>query len=208
MSAVERPADAPPMGRGPAPAPAADARRTPGEGGIWVFILADMTVFALMFGALVLLQADDPARYELGQDHLHVEIGVANTIVLLGSSLAVALAVRHARAGALRPARRLFGVAFGCALLFWTLKLFEYASLGGDGVSARENEFFLYYFSFTGVHLLHVTLGLAALGGVIRLTRRPALTDHERSLVETGASYWHMVDLLWIVLFALLYLYG
>jgi nitric oxide reductase NorE protein len=208
VSAVERPVEPAAAVRPAEPEPAADARRTPGEGGIWVFILADMTVFALMFGALVLLQADDPARYELGQDHLHVGVGVANTIVLLGSSLAVALAVRHARAGALAPARRLFSVAFGCALLFWALKLYEYTSLGGDGVSARENEFFLYYFSFTGVHLLHVTLGLAGLAGVIRLTRRPVLSDHERSLVETGASYWHMVDLLWIVLFALLYLYG
>lgn len=185
-------------------------RRNPGEGGVWFFILGDMCAFALMFGILVRLQAQHSGLYEAGQSELHVEFGVANTVVLLVSSLAVALGVRAARGPDPRTATRFFLFSIGCAVLFAAFKVVEWSDLASSDASAHDSEFFLYYFTFTGLHLLHVVIGVACLYGVIRVTRgrTEPLEPGRVSLVESGASYWHMVDLLWVVLFALLYLLG
>lgn len=184
-------------------------RRIPGQAGVWVFILGDMVAFALMFGVLVVTQGDDPGLYEASQGELHVAVGAVNTAILLTSSLLIALAVRAARGPRPADAVRYVAGTVACALAFAAAKVYEYADLGSSGISARTNDFFLYYFTFTGIHLMHVAIGLAVLVGVLRLVRRPTpLSDREVTLVETGTSYWHMVDLLWIVLFALLYLLG
>lgn len=185
-------------------------RRIPGEAGVWLFILGDMVAFALMFGVLVWTEADDPALYAAGQSELTIAIGVVNTLILLTSSLVVALAVRAARGPQAARAAPLLAGAMGCAVAFATLKAVEYIALASDDVTGRSGDFFTYYFTFTGIHLLHVTIGLVVLTAVRRMVRRSrgALDGHEMSLVESGASYWHMVDLLWIVLFALLYLHG
>lgn len=186
------------------------ARRIPGEVGVWLFVLADMCAFALMFGVLVHVQGEDAALYEASQSELTLGIGVANTLILLTSSLVVALGVRAARGPRPAEAARFFTVAIACALSFATLKAVEYADLAAADVSARESDFFLYYFTFTGIHLLHVAVGLCVLVFVTRAVRRATapLDARGTSFVESGASYWHMVDLLWIVLFSLLYLFG
>ncbi|HYF26232.1 MAG TPA: cytochrome c oxidase subunit 3 [Baekduia sp.] len=190
-------------------APAAErGRRIPGEAGVWVFILGDMLVFAVLFGVLVATQADDPALYERSQNELHVGLGALNTAWLLTSSLAVALGVRAARAQDGGAAARLFLAAVGCAIAFIAFKAVEYADLLGAGHGARENDFFQYFYCATGLHLLHVAIGIGVLGAAIRLVRRPPLSSRDLGAVESCTSYWHMVDLLWIVLFALLYLLG
>ena len=186
-------------------APAA-ARRTPGEGGVWVFVLGDMCVFAAVFGVLLWQRGQDPAMYAAGQAELHVGLGALNTVVLLTSSLLVALGVRAARAGDHRTAPRLLAGAAGCAVAFAALKAVEYTDLATSGHGPGTTTFFASYFTFTGLHLLHVAFGLAVLLGVVRIARRPGLDDHDVTMLESGTSYWHMVDLLWLVLFALLYL--
>ncbi len=183
-------------------------RRVPGEVGVWIFILGDMVAFAVMFGILVWVQGNDPALYEASQSELHVGLGVLNTILLLSSSLAVALGVRATRGPDPARAARFFAVAIGCAVAFAACKVFEYTDLGTSGVSARTSDFFLYYFTFTGIHLLHVAIGVVVLAGVMRIARRGVPTERDGTMVESGTSYWHMVDLLWIALFALLYLFG
>lgn len=183
-------------------------RRMPGEAGIWLFILGDMVVFAVVFGVLVHSRGQDPAAYELGQGQLHIGLGIVNTVLLLTSSLLVAAGVRVSRGPDARRARPFLLGAIGCALAFAALKAVEYTDLASSGHGPATSEFSQLFFTFTGLHLLHVAIGLAVLGGVVRLVRRPALGEHDAMMLETGASYWHMVDLLWIVLFALLYLLG
>ena len=183
-------------------------RRVPGEPGIWLFVLGDMVAFAVMFGVLVATQTEDPALYESSQAQLHIGIGVLNTVVLITSSLLVALGVRAARGSVPERARPLFAGAIACALTFVALKAVEYGDLLAADSGPRANDFFLYFFAFTGLHLLHVLIGIAVLSGVVRIVARPRMTPRDRTMVESGASYWHMVDLLWLVLFALLYLLG
>lgn len=185
-----------------------DGEHMPGEAGIWVFVLGDMVVFAVCFAVLALVHAQDPAGYAASQDVLHLWLGVANTVVLVTSSLTMALAVHAARAGRPRRAASLVLATMAGAVVFVAVKAVEYTDLVAAGHTARSSDFFLYYFCFTGLHLLHVVIGLAVLGGVLRIVRRPAPSRHELGLVESGAGYWHMVDLLWLVLFGLLYTLG
>jgi nitric oxide reductase NorE protein len=182
--------------------------RIPGEAGIWVFVLGDMLVFAVCFVVLAATYARDHAAYAADQQTLHLGLGIVNTVVLVTSSLTMALAVRAARLARPRAAVRLVVATMAGAVVFVAVKAVEYTDLVAGGHTARSDDFFLYYFTFTGLHLLHVVIGLCVLGGVLRIVRRPALGRSELSLVESGASYWHMVDLLWLVLFGLLYTLG
>jgi nitric oxide reductase NorE protein len=191
-----------------APARAARARHVPGEAGVWVFVLGDMLAFAVVFAVLVFQQRQDPAAYAAGQDALHVGLGIVNTVVLLTSSLAVAAGVRATRGAAPQRAVACFRAAIASGLLFIAVKAVEWTDLATSGHGLRAGTFETYFFAFTGLHLLHVLVGLAVLSGVTRIARRPVLGTHDRMLLESGTSYWHMVDLLWIVLFALLYLLG
>jgi nitric oxide reductase NorE protein len=152
-------------------------------------------------------------RYYRGQDHdlflhsqarLNLDIGAKNTIVLLTSSLFVALGTSAARAGKRPNALRLFVAALVCGALFPLLKLSEYVPEITSGVTPGVNLFFMYYFVMTGLHLCHVLLGLVVLSFVIRNVRGSG--PLKLSFLETGATYWHMVDVLWLILFALLYL--
>ena len=135
---------------------------------------------------------------------LNVDIGAINTVVLLTSSLFVALGTAAARAGNIAAGLRGFwiGLAFGAA--FPLLKMFEWIPEISAGLTPGKNLFFMYYYVMTGMHLCHVALGLVIMCFVIRNLKTS--TTPKISLVETGATYWHMVDILWLVLFALLYL--
>ncbi|WP_354698902.1 Cytochrome bo(3) ubiquinol oxidase subunit 3 [Paraconexibacter sp. AEG42_29] len=189
--------------------PSARARRSPGEVGIWVFVIGDMIVFAVFFAVIVVLAAEQPDLVRESQARLSVTSGALNTILLLTSSVLVALAVRAARepgaAHHLR-ARKLFGFALACGLGFAVIKAAEYGTKIDAGLVPATNDFFAYFYVFTAIHLLHVTAGIGVLVWLMRLSGRPALTAKDRMLIESGASYWHMVDLLWVVLFPLLYL--
>ena len=95
--------------------------------------------------------------------------------------------------------------AICCALLFITLKGFEWSQLLRAGLDPSTNHFFTYYFAITGLHLLHLCLGLGGLLFLRRVIRRATSEQRDTLIVEAGASYWHMVDLLWVVIFPLVY---
>lgn len=181
-------------------------RRIPGEEGIWVFVLGDMTVFALFFATFMYSRGKNPQAFAAGHADLHVALGTVNTVLLLSSSLMVAIGVQRVLGGRHRDATRLFTGALGCGAGFVAVKAIEWTQLFRAGKGVGSGEYFSYYFVFTGIHLLHVLIGLAILGRLVLLTRRPALEGKQRQLCETGGIFWHMVDLLWVVLFALFYL--
>lgn len=180
----------------------------PGEVGIWVFIFGDMLAFALFFAVFVVERGGDPALFEESRQSLGVGFAVVNTVLLLTSSLFVAMAVGALRTGARHLAPRLLALAFACGLAFVASKGLEYSDKLAAGITPATNDFFMFFFMLTGIHLLHVIIGLVVLGYLWRLVRRTRERSDDIRHVETGASYWHMVDLLWIVLFPLLYLMG
>jgi len=185
-------------------------KHLPGEPGVWVFIFGDMTVFTVFFATYLYYRGQQTAVFDESQHRLAQGLGVAYTAILLCSSLAVCAgtrAVRLRRHGeANQSGSRPFIIALACGVLFVMLKGWEYSQKISAGITPQTNEFFMYYFVLTGVHLVHLILGLAVLIGLARLASRPTLTDRQYMVLEGGACFWHMVDLLWIVIFALLYL--
>jgi len=146
----------------------------------------------------------EQAVFLASQRHLSLASGVVNTLVLLASSRFVALAVAAAKAGDDRRARQLMYGGGLCGIAFLLVKAHEWYSLVSAGLTVQRNNFYMFYYAFTGVHLFHVLMGLVVLGVMLAELRRPA--GRRTWLIEAGAIYWHMVDLLWIILFALLYL--
>jgi nitric oxide reductase NorE protein len=180
--------------------------RVPGEEGIWVFVLGDMTVFALFFATFMYSRGKNHAVFMRDHAELHLALGTVNTVLLLTSSLLVVLAVQRILAGRRADAWRLIAAALSCGAGFVAVKVVEWTQLFASRKGVGSGEFFSYYFMFTGIHLMHVLIGLAVLSRLIVVVRQTELSDRHARLCETGGIFWHMVDLLWVVLFALFYL--
>ncbi len=181
------------------------ARHLPGEEGVWVFILGDMMVFALFFLTFVYYRVDNIPLYSEAQELLNRKLGLLNTMLLLTSSLFVAQAVRVARTGG-RQTPMLLGGAIVCGLGFVVVKIVEWGDKISHGITLNTNEFFIFYFMFTGIHLAHVLIGLSVLTWLLVRSRRQQPDPGFLNTLEGGGAFWHLVDLLWVVLFALLYL--
>lgn len=178
-------------------------RRLPGDADMWVMVLGDLFFFGCYFVTYMVFRALHTDDFTAAQEHLHVGIGVANTVVLLTSSLFAALAVLAVREGRSGAAQRLLLATCGCGLLFALVKAFEWHAALANGHTIAD-QFFGFYFVLTGVHLVHVAFGLVFLGVAVRGLRS---TDRPRpEHAEQGALFWHMVDLLWVVIFAMFYL--
>lgn len=177
--------------------------RLPGDVDMWVMVLGDLFIFGCYFVTYMVFRAMSTEEFTAAQQHLNVGIGVINTVVLLTSSLFAALAVIAVREGSVRNARRLLMATGACGVLFTLIKTYEWQAAIGQGHTIT-NEFFGFYFVLTGVHLVHLALGLLILGIAVRELRAP----HRRrpTIVEQSVLFWHMIDLLWVVIFALLYL--
>jgi nitric oxide reductase NorE protein len=165
---------------------------------IWVLIFSELVAFGLFLGAFVVARAIHPAVFSAGQAALDSNLAGLNTLVLVTSGWTAARATKSVRAGEKRASRRWLLVAMAIGGVFIAIKLAEYAEEIGRGIGLETSPFFTLYFLLTGFHLLHVCLGIVILAVVCRRA--------EISGVETGAAFWHMVDLVWIVMFPILYL--
>lgn len=189
-----------------APPGARDDRRVPAEPGVWIFLFGDMLVFGAFFATFMYQRSLAPELFDESRKTLSIAIGLTNTIVLLTSSLLVVTAIRAIRSSEPRVARWLLSGALLCGLSFFGFKAVEYATLVGEGHTPDANAFYLYYFILTGLHLFHVLIGIVVLVLLLAQSRRVELSATQISVVEGGGCFWHLVDLLWIVLFPLLYL--
>jgi nitric oxide reductase NorE protein len=178
----------------------------PGEAGLWIFILGDMSLFAAILIVFLWERRSDPVVFEESAHQLIQPIGAANTLVLVLSSYLVVRAVFAHRGGRYPQAIRLVAAAVGCAAVFAGLKAFEYYSEISSGHTPSSGTFFTFYFVLTGLHLLHVIIGTALLLAWQAMLRRRRSWTGSQKVAEGIASYWHMVDLLWVAIFTLVYL--
>jgi nitric oxide reductase NorE protein len=182
-------------------------RHLPGEAGIWVFIFGDILVFSLFFSTYLYYRRQDLALFVSSQARLDQGLGVLNTLLMLSSSWFVATAVQTARRqGRNRTTPWCLALAFLCGAGFVVVKYFEYGAKIRAGFTLNSNDFYMYYYMFTGIHLLHVLIGMGVLLYLQRLASAASYGDQTLRNLESGGSFWHVVDLLWIVLFALFYL--
>ncbi len=178
-------------------------RFVPGQPDMWVFVLFETLIFTAYFGFYLFYRARNSELFLHSQAQLDLRIGVFNTLILLLSSWSVARCVQSSRAGAYRAALRDVLITAALAAVFLFFKVFEWVRLVRMGSGLDSNDFFAYYFFLTGIHFVHLLIGFVALGVVVYQLRSPARRSQE--LVETCATYWHTVDFLWVLIFALLY---
>jgi nitric oxide reductase NorE protein len=181
-------------------------RRLPGVDGVWVFIGADSVIFAILFLSFMQDRLHNPAMFEASRHTLNMNLGGIDTIILLTSSWAVALAVQALKRDLVdRVPRYLLGAVL-TGVLFMVSKSVEYFEKFADGITPATNAFYMWYFTLTGIHLIHVVFGTSLLTYLWINSRRGTYSSSNRVVPECVASYWHLVDLLWIVIFPLLYL--
>ncbi len=178
----------------------------PAEIGVWLFIFADMCIFAMYFGVFVWEKKLNPALFAEGQATLSAEFGGLNTVVLLISSFFAAKAVHSARMLNIDAYRRFIKFTMLCGFAFLCVKFLEYRDKFSAGFDIATNEFYRNYFAFTGFHLLHVILGLSLLTWLLFSVKTIEQLKGNIQTSEGVGLYWHMVDLLWVVLFSLIYL--
>jgi len=189
----------------PVSAAAPDQPRLPGDLAIWVFILAEMLVFAVFFAAYAFARAHDPEMFNLYQQTLNRHAGAINTLLLVTGSWFVVLAVQAAHRDDKAAIPRHIALGLLCGAGFLVIKVFEYAAKFGAGISLSTNTFYMFYISLTFFHFMHVILGMVILTVIWNQARQGAYGPGHCNGLETGAAYWHMVDLLWIILFPLVY---
>lgn len=174
--------------------------------GIWIFIALDCTSFGLFFLVFMAERMAQPALFDRSAALLDPALGLLNTMILITSSWLVALANQAGRRGDRVATRRRLAAALVVASGFGLVKGYEYAEKLRAGITVATDGFFTFYFALTGVHLLHYLIGLVVLGVMLAQARDPA--GGRMAWLDGGSLYWHMVDLLWVFLFALLYLLG
>jgi cytochrome c oxidase subunit III len=186
--------------------------------GMWLFLATEILLFTVLFTAYAVYRYLFPAAFDEASKFAHVAMGATNTVVLITSSLTVALAIYYARQGERRKTVALLAVTIAFGAAFMVLKGFEYhhhwvegqlpgkyyhfAGLSLPGVPM----YFTIYFLMTGLHGLHVLIGMGVLAWVAARAARGDFSREYSTPVEMGGLYWHLVDLIWIFLFPLLYL--
>ncbi|MET0049011.1 MAG: cytochrome c oxidase subunit 3 family protein [Sedimenticola sp.] len=182
-----------------------DRRYPPGDLAIWIFILAELSVFAIFFSAYAFTRMGNVELFNQYQQTLDTTAALWNTIFLITSSYFVVRGVAAIREGNAKLCEKWLWAAFAMGLLFIIIKSAEYAHHFGMGINLSTNTFYMFYLSLTFFHYMHVILGMVILAAVAVKARQGAYSAEEHTGVETGGSYWHMVDLVWLVLFPLVY---
>jgi nitric oxide reductase NorE protein len=177
----------------------------PGDLAIWIFILAEMLVFGVMFVVYAFSRAHQVALFNASQLTLNRPAGALNTLVLITSSYCVVRAVSAIRQNFSKECAHWLSGAVLLGAVFVGIKLFEFHEKYTAGITLDSNDFYMFYLALTSFHFMHVLMGMIILTFVIIKARRGGYGSHDYVGVETGASFWHMVDLLWIILFPLIY---
>jgi len=186
--------------------------------GMWAFLATEMLFFGSLILAYTLFRASYPAAFRAGAKEMEFGLGTINTAVLLVSSVCMALADRAVRAGRLKLGTGLLVATGVLGAVFLGIKGFEYHAKAVDhlipghdfrtGTSPQLQLFFFLYFAMTGLHALHMILGLGAVAWLVIRLRRGTLGPTNAEPLAAIGLYWHFVDCVWVLLYPLFYLPG
>lgn len=185
--------------------------------GIWVFLASEVLFFGGLFAGYAVARLLNGSEFIDAMRHTDIWYGTVNTAVLLTSSLTMAVAAQTAGAGYRSMARRCFVATAALGLLFLVLKGFEYHKDIVDGLApgaqfmlrpAAAQVFFSFYWVMTGLHAVHLVIGIVLVSRLAVLSARTAFPLQSSPQIEVTALYWHLVDVIWIILYPLLYLGG
>jgi cytochrome c oxidase subunit 3 len=176
--------------------------------GLWTFIATEVLLFGGLFTTFIVFRLRFPQMFHADFVHLNRVLGAVNTVVLICSSLTVALGIAAIRKGKQGLLRLYLSLTILLAAAFLVIKYFEWTEKFDHGLHPGTDIFFSLYFMMTGVHGLHVVAGMLVLGAMLVLAGRGKFSEHYHTPVELSGLYWHFVDLVWIYLFPLFYLMG
>ncbi len=198
----------------------ADTQFDANKMGIWLFLVTEILLFGGLFCAFAIFRSWYMPAFVEAHHHLDKVMGGTNTLVLITSSLTMALAVRAAQTNKKGQTVGLLAVTLLCAGIFLVIKYFEYSHKFHDGllpgkyftyahaVEPNQGIFFAIYFVMTGIHGVHVVIGMGLILWVLLRSMKGEFSSRYYAPVEGVGLYWHLVDLVWIYLFPLLYLVG
>jgi len=185
----------------------------PGDFGIWIIIYVELLTFGLFFVGYAFSRRENIEMFNTSQLMLNQTSGFINTFILITSSYFVAKGVAKIQSmtaqtqeSANKEASKWLKFAIACGLAFLIIKMSEFYHIFEQGINLSTNNFFMFYLLLTMFHFMHVFLGTIILFNIHQRTRVAGYTPEDYRGFESGASYWHMVDLLWIVLFPLVYI--
>ncbi len=190
--------------------------------GMWIFLVTEILFFGGLFLAYTVYRWQYPRGFSHASLHMDIVIGMVNTVVLILSSLTMAMAVHSAATGRQRRLVAFLVATMGLGLVFLALKAVEYTDHirhhlfpgrffhypGPPGDAPAAQMFFSLYFGMTGLHALHMVVGIGILSTLLAMSLRGRFTPRWHTPVEISGLYWHFLDIVWIFLFPLLYLIG
>lgn len=186
--------------------------------GMWVFLVTEILFFGGLFAAYIVYRAWYPELFFMASVELDAFWGTVNTAVLISSSLTVAMAIRSAQLNQIKGLIINLWITIGLACVFMVIKYFEYVEKFGKGILPGEyytyegiahekaNIFFSIYYVMTGLHGIHVVIGIGIMLWLVWKAKKGAFSSEYYTPVEITGLYWHLVDVIWIFLFPLLYL--
>ncbi len=188
--------------------------------GMWVFLVTEILFFGGFFLTYTIYRWQFPRGFAHASVHMDIVLGTINTAVLIVSSLTMAMAVHSAATGRRKPLLGFLSATIVLGFVFLGIKAVEYTDHirhhllpgpgfqypGGDGPAAQL--FFSLYFGMTGLHALHMIIGIGIVTMLLYMAYRGRFSPGYYSPVEVSGLYWHFVDIVWIFLFPLLYLIG
>lgn len=186
--------------------------------GMWIFLVTEILFFGGLFAAYIVYRAWYPELYIMASEELDTFWGAVNTAVLIGSSLTVAMAIRSAQLNQIKGLIYNLYITIGLAFVFMVIKYFEYVHKFEKGIfpgsyytyegiaHEKANIFFSIYYMMTGLHGLHVIIGIGLMIWLVVKAKKKVFHSGYYTPVEITGLYWHLVDIIWIFLFPLLYL--
>ena len=182
----------------------------PGDFGVWIIVYIELITFGLLFLGYAFSRRENVALFNQSQLLLDQRFGFINTLLLITSSYFVVRALESIqlidRKKATALASKWLLGAMSLGTLFIIDKIIEFTQKAQQGINLSTNTFFMFYLILTAFHFLHVLLGLIILFNIQKKAKKGGYTREEYKGMESGAIYWHLVDLLWIVLFPLIYI--
>lgn len=183
-----------------------EPRLLPGDLAIWFFIFAELLVFAIFFIVYSVQRLQNIELFNKYQDTLNKEVGAINTLLLITASYFIVRAVQEIQKNNIDSCVSWLYRTLIMGGGFLMLKSYEFYTKFSVGIGLNTNDFYFFYISLTFFHFLHVILGMIIISAVLIMAKRGKYSANEHTGIETAASYWHMVDLVWIVLFPLVYI--
>jgi len=183
-----------------------EQRLLPGDLAIWFFIFAELLVFGIFFVVYSMQRLQNLELFNQYQETLNKETGAINTVLLITASYFVVRAVEEIKKNNISSCVNWLYASLAMGAGFLMLKSYEFYSKFSVGIGMDTNDFYFFYISLTFFHFLHVILGMIIIFAVVIFAKKGKYSAQEHTGIETAASYWHMVDLVWIVLFPLVYI--